>query len=334
MLEKDGATTNALGAFSFTRRGADRYFLAARCRQYLPGELAGYQGVGLVPWKVRNSWPPVLSKPINLLPGTHKDDVVLRLRSVPSYSIHGNVVFSDGKPPRAGVIYSHELNTLPADHALALSSQSLGQEACDWDANRGTFHCDFLTPGSYNLAFGMDGEISFSGGDGPAEGFQTAEVKVDVKDDSRPQPPVIVRLHDAKPRQAQAMPDPDKGPFGYLRLHRNCAAEQKGFWVQTLAWNAAGEIMRNFFTLTCTDETVWPVTPGDYVIASYEQGFFDRSGPRSDHRVMSMVKEHGTAVTIRAGQTTALELRAVTTGEIIRMALASLREPSIKHENQ
>ena len=50
LLYIDSAETDGTGAFSFTQLGSDRYFLAAVCHKYLPGESPmAYGGVGRVP---------------------------------------------------------------------------------------------------------------------------------------------------------------------------------------------------------------------------------------------------------------------------------------------
>ena len=53
--------------------------------------------------------------------------------------------------PKPGVVYSHNLRVFRSDRPF--TSTWVGEEACDWDANAGTFQCNSLVPGTYTLYF-------------------------------------------------------------------------------------------------------------------------------------------------------------------------------------
>jgi 5-hydroxyisourate hydrolase-like protein (transthyretin family) len=235
----DVSTTDRSGAFSF-RLGADRYFLLVSCHKYLPGEPVGYLGTGSIPWRVRRSWPPMLlpqsdlfNRPqaIVLLPGGRKGGIDFHLRSVPQYSIHGKVVFSDGSKPRVGVVYLHDMRVLPSDSALAAAEKSaVPSEPCDWNATAGTFHCDFLSPGRYNLAFVSDGAVEVNG-----FRSQHAERNIDVNPQTAGQE-LMVHLLDV---QFHPPPNSPAREDGYLDLRRVCPMEMKDPWVDVRAWGQA-----------------------------------------------------------------------------------------------
>ena len=153
-------TTDKKGAFRFARLGADRYFVLARCHRYLPGEQRGYADVAPAPWKSRSSWEPMLypqaasfdhAKAIVLLPGDDRRGIDFQLRSVPQYSLYGNVnaIFSDRSRgmPWPAIAHLSDLQAFPADPALAAIAPY--GEACDWNARAGDFHCDFLSASLY-----------------------------------------------------------------------------------------------------------------------------------------------------------------------------------------
>ncbi|HEX4232617.1 MAG TPA: carboxypeptidase regulatory-like domain-containing protein [Bryobacteraceae bacterium] len=231
----DFRTTDRSGAFSF-RLGADRYFLLVNCLKYLPGEPVGYLGAGSIPWRVRSSWPPMLfpqldlvNRPqaIVLLPGGRKAGIDFHLRSVRQYSIHGKVVFSDGSKPRAGVVSFHDMRILPSDPAVAAAESAASSEPCDWNATAGTFHCDFLSPGTYNLAFVSDGAVSLN-----RSRPQKAELAVEVTPQTAAQE-LTIHLHDVQFHQQPNLPSRESG---HLDLRRVCPTEMSDPWIDVRAW--------------------------------------------------------------------------------------------------
>jgi 5-hydroxyisourate hydrolase-like protein (transthyretin family) len=313
-------TTDRSGAFSF-RLGADRYFLLVSCHKYLPGEPMGYLGTGSVPWRVRSSWPSMLlaqSGSVNrpqavvLLPGVRRVGVDFHLRSVPQYSIHGNVVFSDGSKPRAGVVYLHDMRILPSDPVLAAAESAVPGEPCDWNATAGTFHCDFLSPGSYTLAFVSDGAMAPNG-----LHSQKADLALEVEPQTTGQE-LTVRLHNV---QFHQQPNPPARESGYLDLRRVCPMEMNDRWIDVRAWGPTVRYLGDFGVRGCDQENTWRMAPGAYAITAFQSEFFGR---RHGSKILFLLRQHGVPVTIQAGRTTHCSITVWRTEDIIRLALASL----------
>lgn len=326
-------TTDRQGAFRFTRLGADRYFVLVRCHRYLPGEQKGYADVAPVPWKSRNSWEPMLypqaasfdqAKAIVLFPGDERREIDFHLRSVPQYSLYGNVnaIFSDRsrRLPWPRIASLSDLKAFSVDPALAAIAPY--GEACDWSPRAGDFHCDFLSPGVYELTFGLSFGYSLNGKD-PRPDPQIAKVKFEVKPGSHSPAPLTVELQKA---QFQPGPKPPVPETGYLHLQRFCPTEIKEGWINVFSWGPATQRLSTFGGKTCAEDKTWPIAAGQYTVFASQADYF---GARGNSAIRGILRQHGSDVWIRAGSTSQLSIPVWRTEDIIRWALDSLRELAI-----
>jgi hypothetical protein len=294
--------TDNTGAFTFTHLGADRYFLSVRCHRYLPDEQDGYDGAGARPWRVRDSWLPE-TKPIVLLPGDRRRGIDFHLQSAPQYSLHGRVIFNDGSssmPGRAVPLMLSAVRVSPTSQA----------ESCSWEGANGDFHCGFLSPGAYKLTFE---EI-----DGQPDAQIVAEVKAQPR-----QPELVVRLA----RREPAPQAPSDEGIGFLNLERVCEAGTQERWIGVRTWGAIKDpSLPNLQELGCGNEKIWPVAVGSYLIVAHQLGSFGGRHSKLD----TLLRQHGSSVTITKGQTSQLSVRALSLDEIIGMTLRSLREADSK----
>jgi hypothetical protein len=328
LREIEVQTTDQKGAFTFTRLGSDRYFVLVRCHRYLPGDQARYGGVvASVPWKSRNSWQPMLypqaasldqAKAIVLLPGDRQRGIDFHLRSVPQHSVHGKVIFSDRSQPRPSpVIYTHDLKALSLDPALAATAPN--GESCDWNANAGDFHCDFLSPGYYELTFGIGSGFSLMGNSPLAMPPHEAKVKFEVKTETTASA-LTVQLQESKPPPRR---NPAISETGYLHLQRLCPTEIKEGWIHVFSWGPAMQRLSTFGGKTCAEEKTWPIAAGPYTVLASQADFF---GAKGSPEILALLRQHGSDVMIWSGSTSNLSIPVWGTEDIIRWALKSLRQ--------
>ncbi len=306
--------TNAHGEYALTRLGADRFFIMARCRESKSGEA----GLHL-------AWEPVVyphaasideGQEIVLRPGDKLSGIDFHVLRKPSYPLKVDVIFDDHSVAKPYRQYELGFHILRADRAL--TSTYLGQESCDWVGNA-TVQCAWLFPGTYSLY------IDLSDGPFPKD-EQTQFAKTQLT--MRPtllQEHLTVQLHKVPAPMSIVMP---KGPSGFLDTGKVCEAAVDGTpAIFALAWGH-GHAGRKCYLLRFWGDTKLPVPVNDYRFIAFEEGFAIRNSRLARYsKVEALIGQQGQAVNVQAGQTIRPAARVMTTGEVISLALDSLRSP-------
>lgn len=309
-LNVESERTDSTGAYRFTRLGADRYYILARCKA--PNGHADRL----------DRWSPMVypqaasmasGKEVILFPGDRLSGIDFHLHRERTYSLRGEVTLSDGSIPKPGVIYSHDLVVLRSDRGL--SSTALGHEDCDWGEVR-TFGCSFLSPGTYDLYFSLS---PFSPA---AEQFEKVTFTVTA---TPMQPQLRVQLHNLPQLKYSSQQE----QTGALDFRRVCETSVNGIppiWVSF----SSERVMSGAacYYMTFFEQTKLSVPPGLYTVAAF-QSVFDP--PRNDkgsaylRRFESILASAGVSAKVSAGQTARPMPSLLTRSQMIQMALDSLR---------
>ncbi len=309
-IDVETERTNDAGSYTFKGLGADRYFVLVRCKQTVNRENL-----------TRFSWEPMAYPQASsisraqeniLLPGGHRFDIDFHMQRKQTYSLKGKVLFSDGSAPDRWKMYSHDLKMFRSDRAL--TSTWLGQETCDWNANAGTFRCDFVLPGTYTLYFDLS--------DWPNGSTQFAEVNFTIGGTARQIAPTV-QLHNVPADQFVA---PRTSPVGFLDLGKACnTAVDNRPAIRVLAWGH-GRTGGACYYMTFFGDTRLPLPEDTYIVNAFEASFvaWRTSSLGRNSQFEFFLMQHGTALHIRAGQTSEPVLPILTTKELINIALQSL----------
>lgn len=147
--------TDDKGEFRLDAMPADRYLLHAQCQESLPVErLLGPSASW--PEEPRESWLPVFypdspsatgATVLSIMPGTELQNIEFKLKTTPVVTLRGGLMAVAG--------LNVNVQLFP-DPATGDPSQPLGGA---YDQKNGTFHIDFVSPGSYRLAaWSMSGQ--------------------------------------------------------------------------------------------------------------------------------------------------------------------------------
>ncbi len=303
-LDVESEQTDSTGAYRFTRLGADRYYILARCK-------APYGHAGRLDW-----WSPMVypqassmtsSTEVILFPGDRLSGIDFHLHRERTYSLKGEVTLSDGSIPKPGVIYSHDLVVLRSDRGL--SSTALGYEDCDWGDVQ-TFGCSSLSPGTYDLYFTLSSA---------AEQFEKVTFTVRA---TPMQPQLRVQLHNLPQLKYPSKQE----QTGALDFRHVCETSVNPIWVSFSSesvMNGAACYYMTFF-----GQTKLSVPPGLYTVAAF-QSVFDppRNANGSAHlrRFESILASGGVSAKVSTGQTARPMPSLLTRSQVIQMALNSLR---------
>ncbi len=315
--------TNADGAYTFTNLGADRYFLQAQCRHYLPGEPQGID-VGPAQWRVRKSPPPLLwpqasslkqAKAITLFPGDVKREIDFHMRAVDQYSIFGEVVLSDGSAFRHDRFSTDNMQIAPV--GIMCNHSSPDCQACRWGDIEGHFRCDFVAPGLYGIHLHLEGNPPY---DEASKEYisQEADVPFEVRAGDQKQNSLTVRLRE---KRSKVVIPPSHPETGLLEIHRICPPGMPGGWsIAVMARGATSQYLRSGSS-SCSDQEVWPLPVGEYRVFAFE---WNLSGGRID-KLSPLLEQQATRVIIARNRTTSISLQVASKEQVLELVMAYLR---------
>ncbi len=316
LMEVETEETGADGSYVLTHLGADRYFLLARCN-----EPKGFRTLSTQAWEPMlyakaNTIPK--AREIILLPGDQRGGIDFHLKRKRSYVLQGRSVFSDGTVPEPWpkAVYLHDLYVFRSDRAF--TSTWLGQEDCDWNANTGEFRCSSLLPGTYTLYF----ELASGLGAASHIPTQFARVSYTVRTAAN-QPPLTVHLHPVPDSRSFGEP---VGPSGSIDLSKVCGSAAGRGAVEVLAWGKRHTRGVACYLMNSGGYTGLSVPEDVYSVTAFEKVFVQRGFHLgSQSKFEDAVMQYGTKLHIEAGRTSQISLPVLSSKELIRIGLESLR---------
>ncbi len=314
--------TNVEGAYTFVSLGADRYFVRAQCRQYLPGELQRID-VGPERWRVRRSYEPLLypqastlarARSVTLLPGDQRSDVDFHLHAVDQYSIHGRVVLSDGSRFRHAAFSNDSMQIAP--RGFSCNHFLYECQTCWWSSDDGHFRCDFLSPGLYGIHFRLQGNPPYDESRNERVSqeadVQSAVTVAGQKED------LIIKVHEVRSKD---FIQPSDAETGLLKVQRVCSSRTAGNELIFVSVVGGTNKYVKGGVGSCSSEEELALPVGEYRVYAEEPNFSGRHG----EKLSSLLLQHAAHAIIAKGRTTAIELQVVSKTDLLRIAMSYLR---------
>lgn len=318
-LEVEWTKTDAKGMFTFHRLGADRYFVLARCNAPAMTKATHLAWVPML-------YPDAVSisgaREILLLPGDIQENIDFHIQQKRAYDLTGKIVFSDHSTPKPWpqAIYLQDLCVVRSDRSLTSSSGAW--EPCQIDANAGTFRCDGLLPGEYTFYFEVQP------GQGAARHLRPQAAKVNFSVPGPARQPLTVQLQ-TLPNAGVQVHDAYAGPGGVLDFAKVCTAAPGALPAVRVLASGQGYVDGACYFMTFSRHTAIPLPSDSYRLNAFEAAFIHRWSHLSylgtSSKFEALLMQHGTLVDLGVGQTLEPSLPVVTTTQLIRIALTSLR---------
>lgn len=310
-VDVDWVQTDSHGAYELTRLGADRYYVLARCtndNQY---------------GRALDRWSPMVypqassiagGKELVLPPGDRVSGIDFHLHREKTHSLEGQVTLSDGSIPKPGVVYLHDLVALRSDRAL--SSTWLGHEDCDWAGDVRTFHCTFLSSGTYDLYFSLS----------PLDSAAVQVEKMTVSVSPTPTQRVLnVRLHNLPELKNPSQRD----QTGVLDFRRVCELSVDGRpAIQVFSSSEKMTTGAACYYMTFYNQTGLKVPPGSYTVNAFESVFEPPRNPSGRAHLLRFERTFANSalrVSVQSGRVSYPTPHVLTRTEMIDGILNSLR---------
>lgn len=310
--------TDEQGRFTFRGLGANRFFLMARCDETRPAAKG----------KAAFMWAPAIypdantiaeAKPVVLQPGERRADVNFYLQRRKAFRLQGRIFLEDGSIPGRLLSSSQDLTVVRSDLGLTL----LSPEPCSLAIEGGRFECDPLLPGEYTVWYGIWREEV-----GRKYRTETAVARYRVGDEWTQ--PVVLRTR-RMDDQGLLTKLPYAGPTGCIDMKNILDLASHHHPVTGVrAW----ELTNFHYTSSHLSYFFWEpselrLPPGDYVVSGFEAAFYlhrGRGGRLGDSSTLEeLLMQQGTRVRVTRGEKIAPRVRVLTTGELVDLALRSLR---------
>jgi hypothetical protein len=313
------------GEYRFMRLDAGIYYLLAKCNG--PSRTTHLRaGQGDVAPTEQNVWANLLyphasklseAHAVITMPGQRIRNLDFRLNRVTGFLLKGRFIWVDGDSPQPRDVYSNDLLLTSLDLGLA---QNQTESTCRWNTYPGEFECPQITPGSYRLTMFISPIwIEADRGHLQRQNDQGGEMKLHLRDEALE--PVALEMHKIDPGARNAM---QRTPTdtGWLEVQLSgCGShdsrlknfeiwDEKGRRAQVLsrplhgrhAWQL--ELARGRYRVSATCRAYWGWSDNPYL--------------------EEVLAQKGAATEVRSARTTQLRVRALSTEEIYRVAVAHL----------
>ncbi len=324
---RQGAVTDAHGAYRLKNLSADHYFISADCHKLLPGEHLD-RGSTSTDWRRRVSWLSVLypgtrdlqdATAITVFPGAKISGVDFHLHRVEAFSVRGRFVRAGGEKPVPDAFYEGDFVLTPTDTPF---EPFASEYPCSADWHSTEFRCDFVVPGRYHIAMWTDTVWGAP--------YSRQVGALDLRIDSNPPPELTIPLHDVPELQASSLPQPSWNPTGTLTVQMGCRANRDLSFRQLQIipsgtepnpLSRGTEFVPSHYWWYCGIPAHEQKAPGIYNALAY---YNDLVRPRG--AIVELMLQHATPVMVRANQETRATVPVFTAEEIYQMALQYLKD--------